>query len=56
MIEYAQFGFQLEKGTVEAVFILRQAQEKVLEKRKKLFVTFLDLEKAYNQVPMEVAS
>ena len=42
----AQFGFQPEKGTIDAMSILRQVQEKVSEKREKLFVAFLELEKA----------
>ena len=50
----AQFGFQPEKETIDAMFILRQVQEKVLEKREKSFVAVLDLEKASDRVPREV--
>ena len=50
----AQSGFQPEKGTIDAIFILRQLHEKVLEKREKLFLAFLGLEKAYDRVPGEV--
>ena len=39
---------------MDAIFILRQVQEKILEKRGKVFVAFLDLEKAYDRVPREV--
>ena len=49
-----EFRFQSGKGTIDAIFILRRLQEKVLEKRKKLFLAFLDLEKAYDRVPREV--
>ena len=35
-------------------FFFRQVQEKVLEKREKLFFAFLDLEKAYDRVLREV--
>ena len=52
----AQFGFQPGKGTIDAIFILRQLQEKVLEKREKEFLAFLDLEKAYDRVPRDVVN
>ena len=45
-----QFGFSKGKGTMDAVFVLRQLQEKMLEKQKKMYVAFLDLEKAYDRV------
>ena len=43
-----QFGFMKGKGTTDAIFIVRQVQEKNLEKQKKIFYAFLDLEKAYD--------
>ena len=46
----AQFGFQLKKGTIDAMFIFRQVQEKFLEKREKVFAAFLHLKKAYDLV------
>ena len=49
-----QFGFSKGKGTTDAVFVLRQLQEKMLEKQKKMHVAFLDLEKAYDRVPRDV--
>ena len=42
------------KGTVDAIFMVRQVQEKFLEKRKDLFFAFVDLEKAFDRVPREV--
>ena len=41
-----QFGFTVGKSTAGAMFIVRQLQEKYLEKRKKLYHIFVDLEKA----------
>ena len=38
----AQLGFQPEKATIDAMFIVRQVQEKVLEKREKLFVALFE--------------
>ena len=49
-----QLGFSKGKRTMDAVFVLRQLQEKMLEKQKKMYVAFLDLEKAYDRVPREV--
>ena len=49
-----QFGFVPGKGIVDAIFMVRQLQEKFLEKRKDLFFAFVDLEKAFDRVPREV--
>ena len=40
-------------GTVDVVFVLRRLSE-ILRAKNKLFFIFLDLEKAFNQVPREV--
>ena len=40
-----QFGFMKSKGTTEAIFIVRQMQEKYRVKGKKLYFGFVDLEK-----------
>ena len=53
-IDDMQFGFVPGKGTVDAIFMARQLQEKFLEKRKDLFFAFVDLEKAFDRVPREV--
>ena len=53
-IDNMQFGFSPGKGTTDAMFVIRQVQEKRLEKNKKVFMAFLDLEKAYDRVPREV--
>ena len=49
-----QFGFSRGKGTTEAIFAIRQVQEKMREKNEKVLMAFLDLEKAYDRVPREV--
>ena len=42
------------KGTTDAIFVVRQMQERHYEKRKKLYFAFVDLEKAFDRVPREV--
>ena len=38
------------KGTIDAVFISRRLQEEYLDKEKKLYMCFVDLEKAFDRV------
>ena len=49
-----QFGFRPGRGTTDAIFIVRQMQEKYLAKKKELWMAFVDLEKAFDRVPREV--
>ena len=45
-----QVGFRPGRGCAENVFVIRQLSEKMLERGKKLYAAFLDLEKAYDRV------
>src|SRR6059036_14178 len=49
-----QFAFSPDKGTTDAIFIVRQVQETFLGKQKELWIAFVDLEKAFDRVPHEV--
>ena len=49
-----QFGFMPTKGTIDAVFILRRLEEEYLDKEKKLYMCFVDLEKPFYSVPRKV--
>jgi len=40
-----QFGFMKGRGTANAIFIVRQMQEKFRAKGKKIYFGFVDLEK-----------
>ena len=42
------------RGTTDAIFIVRQLQEKFLAKNKNLYLAFVDLEKAFDRVPRQV--
>ena len=53
-IDNMQFGFSPVKGTTDAIFIVRQLQEKYLRTKKDLWMEFIDLEKAFDRVPREV--
>ena len=43
-----QFGFMPGKETMDATFIVRRMQEKYQKKDKKLYMCFIDMEKAFD--------
>ena len=53
-IDSMQFGFMSGRSTTDAIFIVRQLQEKYLAKSKDLWMAFVDMEKAFDRVPREV--
>ena len=46
-IDNMQFGVMSGKGTTDAIFIMRQVQEKHQAKKKKLYYAFVDLVHCY---------
>ena len=50
----SQFGFVPGRGTTVAIFVVRHLQEKYLAANKRLYMAFIDLEKAFDQVPWKV--
>ena len=46
----SQCGFRSNRGTTDMVFVLRLLQEKCREQNKGLYVTFVDLTKAFDTV------
>ena len=53
-IDDSQFGFVPGRGTTDAIFVARQLQEKYLAANKRLYMAFMDLEKAFDRVPRKV--
>ena len=53
-INSSQFGFVPGRGTTDAIFFVRQLQEKYLATSKRIYMAFVDLEKAFDQVPRKV--
>ena len=45
-----QFGFRPGRGTTDAIFIVRQIQEKFLAQKTNQRIAFVDMEKAFNRV------
>ena len=46
----SQCGFRSERGTIDMVFAARQLQEKSMEQHQDLYMTFVDLTKAFDTV------
>ena len=49
-----QFDFIPRRETTNALFIVRRMQEEYRKKHKKLYMCFIDLEKAFDRVPRRV--
>ena len=49
-----QFGFMPGKETMDAIFIVRRMKEEYQKKDKRLYMCFVDMEKAFNRVPRKV--
>ena len=45
-----------QRGTIDAVFILRRMQEEYNAKGKTLYMCFMDLKKAFDRVPKKLSN
>ena len=46
-IDESQFGFFLDRGTTDTIFVVLQLQEKYLTVGKRIHMAFVDLEKVF---------
>ena len=53
-IDDSLFGFVPGRGTTDAIFVVPQLQEKYLAVNKRLYMAFVDLEKAFDRVLRKV--
>ena len=53
-IDDSQFGFVPGRDTTDAIFVVRQLQEKYLAVNKRLCMAFMDLEKAFDHFTWKV--
>ena len=53
-IDDFQFGSVPGRGTTDAIFVVRQLQEKYLAVNKRLYMVYVDLENAFDRVPLKV--
>ena len=48
-----QYGFMSDKGTRNAIFVLRRMSERVIDKQKDIYTCFIDYSKAFDTVRHE---
>ena len=53
-IDPVQFGFMHGRETTGTLFVLQRMQEEYRDIRKKLYMCFVDIEKAFDQIPRKV--
>ena len=53
-IDESQFGFVPGRGTTDAIFVLRQLQEKYFTVGKQIYMAIVDSEKTFDRVPQNV--
>ena len=51
IIDSMRFGFMPGRGTTDALFVVQRMQKEYRDKKKKLYMCFVDIEKAFDRVP-----
>ena len=46
-----QFGFMPERRTTDALFVVQRMQKEYRDKKKKLYMCFVDIDKTFDRVP-----
>jgi Reverse transcriptase (RNA-dependent DNA polymerase) len=49
-----QFDFMFGRSIMEAIFLIRQLMERHQEQKKNLHIIFIDLEKAYDKISINI--
>ena len=53
-IDSMQFGFVIGRETPDTLFVVRRMQEECRNKKKKLYMCFVNIEKAFDRVPRKM--
>ena len=53
-INSIQFGFMVGRETTDALFVVRRMQEEYKDKKKKFYMCFVNIGKAFDRVPRKV--
>ena len=53
-IDTMQFGFMHGRGMTDALFVIRRMQVKNRDTKKKLYMCFVDIEKAFDRISRKV--
>ena len=49
-----QFGYMPGRGKTDALFVMRRMQEEHRDKKKRLYMCFVDIEKAFDKASRKV--
>ena len=53
LIDHEHRGFRAGRGCVDQIFTMKQIGEKAQKKKHRVYMSFMDLDKAYNRANMK---